>query len=125
MQYYYSIFGGFKFQPPPTHLLGDSLSWCQIIKENQNSLYGLHFAANIINLEITLCVFPHHSENVTEAFEKFLKNGANRHCDFKEKGKEPWSAGEMSAIHATSHTPGSAEVTKVEEVNCQLVTNEK
>ena len=73
MQYHYGTFGRVQLPIICTHLLGDLLSLCQIIKENQKSRYGLHLAANIINVDIVLHAFPHHLENVTEAFEKFLK----------------------------------------------------
>lgn len=43
----------------------------QTIKENQNGLRGLNFAANTIHSE--LCAFPHDMEKLTQVFENILK----------------------------------------------------
>lgn len=71
MKYFYSTLerGGSTSKHP---FFGTLAFLFQTIKENQNGLHGLHFAANVIHSDIMFYAFPHGWENKTQVFENFL-----------------------------------------------------
>lgn len=71
-------------------------------------MYGLRFAANIIDLGAVLNTFPSCFDSVTKAFGKKKTScmGVNQQGDFKGKGTEIRGASKMSVVHTISHVCG-------------------